>query len=535
MRRLFLFLALLFLGCASVAAQVNPRDFGWKDALSGVKKAEVLYNAHQYAVQHDTYVDYSGLKVIDIEITKNFKSIPLTSFNDFSGVTFNVKNTGKDVPLFTMTQKATKVSVAKGLLDGNDFRSIPALSKGEYVLIIQDKNPWVDQRVGHTYSHIRKDVLWIKDGKSTNRVISSYNTPEADPVCSFCKVTSPRVFIGNFVLNRAKGSTKRTDCVLIQGAAHIRFENIQVNTPESEIVHDATFKVEDCVDVSFENITINGTYSKSNSFGYAFNFNNVWNTSFVRVNGRGEWGVMGHNNMSDTYLSGCNINRFDIHCYGRNLYLSDCVIDGGEKGWFCGGSGIYGTIKYDRCQFVNANPIYYGDSYKTYVGAHIVLNDCVFDVTSKKNAVFYTRVFNNNMNPRKGLTQKCLPNIEINNLTINVPKGVRKVFLMNLESSPAYSKSIGYIDHVTINGLIINSQDAPSKVSFSLCNVPIITDREINVSIDGMQAPGVVTSLKMSSNHVDRIKIKKSEFSVKEDYKEGSRVRSRRSKLSIVK
>ena len=66
-------------------------------------------------------------------------------------------------------------------------------------------------------------------------------------------------------------------------------------------------------------------------------------------------------------------------------------------------------------------------------------------------------------------------------------------------------------------------------------NVPIITDREINVSIDGMQAPGVVTSLKMSSNHVDRIKIKKSEFSVKEDYKEGSRVRSRRSKLSIVK
>ena len=81
----------------------------------------------------------------------------------------------------------------------------------------------------------------------------------------------------------------------------------------------------------------------------------------------------------------------------------------------------------------------------------------------------------------------------------------------------------------------INTQDAPSKVSFALCNVPIITDREINVSINGMQASGVVTSLKMSANHIDRIKIKKSEFSVKEDYKEGSRIRSRRSKLSIVK
>ena len=73
MKRNLLLFGVFILCCVISSAQVTPRDFGWNDALSGVKKAEVLYNAHQYAVQHDTYVDYSGLKEIDIEITKNFK------------------------------------------------------------------------------------------------------------------------------------------------------------------------------------------------------------------------------------------------------------------------------------------------------------------------------------------------------------------------------------------------------------------------------------------------------------------------------
>ena len=530
---LFTILLVLLSGGFLCRGQVKLKDFGWDKARNGAERAGVLYEAHKYAADHGSYVDYSGYKIIDIEITKGFKSIPLSDYNDFCGVVFNVKNTWKDLPLFTFTQKETPVAVGKKLLDGTNFRSIRELANGEYILIIKDQTPWVDKRVGHDYAHIRKDIIWIKDGRSANKVISGYNTPESAPACSFCPVSSTDKVIANFTLNRNKESTKRTDCMLVQRQAHLRIRNIIINTPSGALTHDAAFKIEDCVDVTLSDIKVNGTYSKSDSFGYAFNFNNIWNTRFVRVDGYGEWGVMGHNNLSDTYLVQCHINRFDIHCYGRNLYLTDCVIDGGEKGWFCGGSGIYGTIQCDRCHYINAYPIYYGDSYKTAVGAEIVLNDCIFDVRPQKNAIFYTRVLNSNINPRPGLSQKCLPNITINNMTVNVPKGVKKVYLMDMYRQPTYEGTVGYMKRITINGLTVNAEDPASQVSFLFSSVPLVTEKGVSVSIKNMKAENAVVSMKCSSNRTDKVKIRQSDFLVKENYREGLRVRTRGSNIRV--
>ena len=328
-------------------------DFGWRDARTGSERAAVLYKAQSYAVDNNAYIDYSGIKVIDIEITKEFKSIPLGVYNDFCGTVINVTNHWKDVALFEMKNLSTHITVKRHHLDGQIFTDYPELSRKEILLVIEDENPWVDKRVGHSQGHIRKDALLIKKGRSRNTVISSYNNGESAPRCVYYKNVSETKYIRNFTLNRTSESSRITYCVFVQGQAHLRFENIVVNTPPSALYYDMVFRIYDAADVEFRNVQINGTYSQADKYGYGFYLNNIWKTTFVNVTGYGVWGVTGNNNLSDTFLKDCAINRFDIHCYGRNVSLMDCVLGGGDRGWYCGGSSIFGTIRYERCHFIS--------------------------------------------------------------------------------------------------------------------------------------------------------------------------------------
>lgn len=417
-----------------------------------------------------------------------------------------VKNDAKDITLFDLTRKAVPIGVDKRLLDGRCFRSIPELCQGEHLLIIKDNNLWVDNRVGHDYGHTRKDVLLIKNGRSRNRVVSSYNNPQSSPSCTIVEVPLEPCQIGNFTLTRAAGSKFKTYCIKAQGVAHLMIVNIVINTPENDLSGDRAIRVLDCADVTLKNIAINNTYSQSNKYGYGININNAWNTHLVNVKGTAKWGVLGNNNLSDTYLTNCQLNRFDIHCYGKNVNMKDCIFDGGSIGWYCGGSSIYGTVQYDHCTFVNCTPFAMGDSYKTAVGAEVVFNDCVFNVTKKKHSIVRTRVLNSNLNPRQGLSKKCLPNVEINNMTINVPKGVKKVFLYDV-GDVTYSGSVGYLHNVKINGLTIICDDVYSKIEFGFIDAPIKTDRHIKVSVSNFVAPNANVVPVVSSSSRNRVKL----------------------------
>lgn len=469
----------------------------------------MLYDAQTDAIKKGATVDYSGIKRIELEITNNFKSIPLTGNDDFNGIEFEVKNDAKDVTLFDLTRKAVPVSVEKRLLDGRCFRSIHELCHGEHLLIIKDNNLWVDNRVGHDYGHTRKDVLLIKNGRSMNRVVASYNNPESSPSCTMVEVPSEPCQIGNFTLTRAAGSKCKTYCLKVQGVAHLMIENIVINTPENELSGDRAIRVLDCADVTLKNVTINNTYSQSNKYGYGININNAWNTHLINIKGTAKWGVLGNNNLSDTYLTNCYLNRFDIHCYGKNVFIADCSFDGGAHGWYCGGSSIYGIVQYDRCSFVNCTPFAMGDSYKTAVGADVVFNDCVFNVTKKKHSIVRTRVLNSNLNPRKGHSKKCLPNVEINNMTINVPKGVKKVFLYDV-GDVTYSGSVGYVQNVKINGLKIICDDVDCKIEFGFIDIPINTDNQIKVEVKNFVAPNANVVPVISSSCSNHVKLAKS-------------------------
>jgi hypothetical protein len=75
------------------------------------------------------------------------------------------------------------------------------------------------------------------------------------------------------------------------------------------------------------------------------------------------------------------INRFDIHCYGRDIAFKNVEFFDLYNQY----SSVFGTISHDHCTFTNFVPVLNGGSYNAFVGHDIVFNDCVFNATEKKN------------------------------------------------------------------------------------------------------------------------------------------------------
>ena len=509
-------LILLSLIAAAAAAigkdKISLEDYGWSSAKSGIQRAKVLYNAQSAAVKARTSVDYSGITSIYLEISSDFISIPLTGRDDFKGVVFYVVNNSKNVPLFACVRNPKRISIPKRIIDGTNFSSFPELREGERLIVIEDKNPWVDNRIGYNYGHTRKDVLLTSSGRAVNTVIAPYNNSQSAPECSFYEVSADSFYVRNFTLNRAASSTFKTICLDIQGLAHVEVSGITINTPESDLTSDYAIRLRDCADVTLSDVTINGTYSKENKYGYGINFNNLWNTRFIRVTGTAPWGVMGNNNMSETYLQGCSINRFDIHCYGRDVNMIDCVFDGGMHGWYSGGSSIFGVIQYDRCIFRNCTPIAYGDSYKVAVGADVIFNDCEFYVSKKHNAVFSTKLLGVAENPRPGLSQKSLPNIEINRMIVHVPEGVECVYLYSVGSESKYNSKVGFLRRIKIHGLMFDCASPSQDLAFKLFSTPVNTDKNQLIEVTGLDAPGITLVPNVTINKKNKVRIRNSSF-----------------------
>lgn len=507
-------------------------DFGWSHLKTGAERARVLYEIQNEAVLTKTPVDYSGISEIDIEITSDFKSIPLLGCEDFKHIVFNVTNNAKDVKLFSLVGGLENIEVEKKLLDGKYFGKINSFKGKEILLVIKDNNPWVDNRTGYDYGHYRKDVLLIRNAKSLNSVINTYNNCFSDPICSYC-VVSPNVkYVRNFTINRVEGSTYKTSCIEVKAQSHVVISNIKINTPDSDLYGDYAILIRDCADITLKDIEINGTYSQSNKYGYGIHIDNVWNILFENVKGVARWGVMGTKNVNNITLLNCSLNRFDIHCYGKDVYLKNCIFDGGKKGWYCGGTSIFGTIQYDSCTFINCNPIRYTESYKTSVGAEVIFNDCVFYASSSKNSIFYTGSLQEEKNTRNEVSKKCLPNITINNMKIIVPSGLNKICLYdigrqsNQGTDVLYKDKVGYINKIQIGGLTIVQDNPNDELAFEIFSEPILSENKIKLQIiDSKLKNTSIINTVMTTNNKSSILIKNTIFDDIQEEKDFVKIR----------
>ncbi len=483
--------SVLMTGCAGMKsnmgqmAPVSPFDFGLANAKTGVERYRVLYETHKAASTSGRYVSYEGINSLEIEIPSDARSIPLSSVNDFAGVELTVLNKGRDINLFSFERSPAPVSVLKSDIDRGDFHAYPQLRKGKILLVIEDENPWVENREGYSYGHTRKDILLLNEGRAVNQTIMPYDNALSSPKCSYYEVSS--FSLSNLTFCRKEGSSCKTFLFFIRGFDDVRLCNIEVRTPESNMTSDAVMRLYDCTNVSIENVAIDGTYSKTDHSGYAFSLNNIWSLRVNRLQSRANWSVFGTNNVQKVQMENSRTNNFDIHCYGKDLEFSHVQFNGR----FVQLASVFGDIVFRDCTFTDARAITNGMSYNAYVGYDLTLENCTFNATRSKRIILDCGRLDDNVNVRKELSKRCLPNISIKNLTINVLEEIGEVYLMYFRTEGEFTRTIDYFSSIDIDGVSFNYPDGiTTPASFYISNVPLPLSKEPKGSIRNVDVIG---------------------------------------------
>lgn len=435
----------------SVKCAVNPLQYGLNEAKTGEDRYLVLLRTHQEAQRLGVSVSYDGIKRIDLSIPSNAKPIPLTHNTDFAGVIIRVDNRQKGLYLFSLSTKLTPVAVGGKEIDNGDFSNNPILSTGSKLLVITDKNPWVDNRRGHDYGATRKDIMLVSKRKGGNPTVQSYCTKASSPECYYCDVDeSVKTVFKNVTLERTATSTEKTNLVRIENQCNVELKSITINTPEGTgLSRDRAVFIANCVNVSLSDITINGTYSLTGTYGYGVSLDNIYNLRVNNMFARANWGVFGNNNINKAVLTNCDINRFDIHCYGKDISFKKCnFVD-----LFNQLASVYGEVTFTDCIFTGFKPILIASSYNSYTAFEAKFENCVFNFDENHCSVIDFSGFEKEINTRPELQEKCLPNVTIKNCRVNMIDGCKKWYVYNTKKTKGYEGRFSYLSKVVIEGV----------------------------------------------------------------------------------
>ena len=472
-----LFLALLQIVSALSSRCLSPLEFGYASAINGVQRYEVLLKTHEAAIKMGVGVTYAGISQIDLDIPKSSKPIPLGDYTDFAGAVISVTNNVNNHYLFEIDNETERIVLTKKQFTKEGFSHVRRLKKGLHILIVEDRSPWIRQRRGYQYGVNRKDIILIEDGVAKNQPIQPYSNAFSKPQFQIADVSSSERIIKGLTLNRMKNSKCMTYLCRASNINNIRFQDITVNTPaESNLTGDRVFNIQNCTNVFFDNVVINGTYSSKDKFGYGICLDNVWNSHFSRLKTSSEWGIFGNNNINYSVLEDSDINRFDIHCYGRDVYAINTTF----RNLYNQFSSFYGTLSYRSCAFIDFVPVLFESSYSSYTFFNLEMRDCFLKVD--KSRPYLIRAGNPSLlddNARVELRNASWPNITLENLSIELPKGQKDWTLFYVNGNN--HNSIDGIDSIVIKGLEIRGTGKKDVIFFS--NRKIKTKNSIKVSI----------------------------------------------------
>lgn len=492
--RLTLFLLVVVLNsCPVFALQIHlinnniwkdlsPLDYGLEKAESGEERYKVLLKTHKAAVAAGVNVDYSGINEIELEIPKGSPRIPLTKTNDFKGCIFRIRNNTQKSWLFSAYANRIPINIDKSLIDKGDFRSVPELESASYLLLIEDKSPWVQNRRGRDYGHQRKDVLLLRNGMAQNSVIMPYNNDMSVPVCSYIKVEEVPLVIRNITVYRDSLCKQVTNIFYISGYDNVQLSDIEIFTPKNALSGDNAIRIYDSTNVTMRNILINGTYSQENQSGYGISLLNVWNYKAYNISGKGNWGIFGTNNMNTVSIYDSDINRFDIHCYGKDCYFENVNFSDVNNQF----GSVFGSIIFNNCSFTNFTPLVNRASYYSYVPYDIYLNHCVFNVTKSKRYLFHMGEVSDDVNVRRELSRKCWPNIYIKELTVNIPGEVDEFGIITSKVIGKPKTQFDYISKIQIKGLTINVSPETILKRILLCKYKVNLSKALELILDNI-------------------------------------------------
>lgn len=478
MRYTILTFLLFFFAFSLFAKTISPLNYGLQQAKTGEERFRVLYQTHYIAKKNSWEVSYKGIKEIKIEIPSDAKSILLGNITNFNNVVITVSNTKKDkFYLFELSQELHSVTVTKAMLDAYDFKHVEELRHGYKLLVIDDKNPWVENREGYDYGAKRKDILLLKNGISTNETIAPYNNDSSKPSCSYVEATLDQKLISNVTLNRTEESTAKTCLVKVMNMNNVLVQGITINTPNPhDLYGDSAIGIYNCTNISVKNVSFHQTYSLSNKFGYGIFMNNVWNSWFDGINCEAKWGIFGNYNINLAHVSNSKINRFDTHCYGKDCYLSNCDI----TQFGIAESSFMGEIVFSQCTFKKAFVCLARTDYNAFTPFRIILKECNIYLDKHHTNLINLGNINPKTNKRKELGQKCSPSLHIINTKIYLSDDLSNWALCRLGAESGDSP-FDVIGDIKVDGLKVIGKNA----NLMVFNRPIKCRNSVSIDIKG--------------------------------------------------
>ena len=474
---------------SSQGEPLNPLAFGLNDAADGKQRYEALYNCHKAAYESQRGVSYAGIDTIYLEIPDGAQTMPLSYNTDFAGAVIFVRNdSDKDITLFALggEQPAKEIRLDSRLLDSGDFRSVAEFLSGDYLLIVNDDEPWTF-REGYDYSVYRADLIYLHDGHSLNLPVTSYTGAKAKPRFSWVPITTEPKTIQNVTIHRGRNEKHKTYCFSVSNQNNVTVRNVHITTPKTKFNADGAISLHNCANCTIMDVTVDSTYSYPGGYGYAISMGNVWNTSFVRFVADAAWGVFGSNNVSATTLRECDVNRFDIHCYGRDARFVDCTFRNKQTQF----SSMYGKVIFDSCHFIDCIPVRIRSSYNAYTPFDIYIRHCTFDATVRHHALVNVMLLSTDPNPRPELAARCWPNVYVEDLTVNLPFLTRRIEILEPTGTLSECKKpVDYIRSIEINGLRTLRKGKPERCDLYFSKRRFLTKEAFRVNYKNVDLSG---------------------------------------------
>lgn len=466
-------------------ANVSPIQFGILEAKNNTDRYKILYNTHIKALELGVNVDYRDIDTLLIEIPNNSFPIPLTQRNDFQNLTLIVTNNSNKQFLFELVHSVwDTVTVDKKMVESRDFSAVSEIAEGDYLVQLQDLKPWIENRDGYSYGANRKDILVIRDGFAQNRPIASYSTDSTKLIALYCPTNANLKTVSNLTIIRDTSSSQKTYCFNFEGVNNLKISNLKIITSNPKNFYaDEAISISNSVNILVEDVVIDGTYSQISKYGYGILMDNVWNSAFVRLRASADWGIFGTNNLSNTTLRNCEINRFDIHCYGRDVFIYNTKFSKLYNQF----SSVFGTVLFENCRFKNFIPVLIETSYNAYTGFDLKFNNCTFEATPLRNYLVSIGKLDSKPNPRPELASKSWPNVQIQNMTVKVDNKISKVFLFYPKGTVSDNLAVDYINSLSINGLRFVYSDTAHLADFVIVNNPIKSKKAISYNINNLE------------------------------------------------
>lgn len=417
MNRLFLVIIYIVLQATPIQAKpqiISPTQFGLMEAATGEERYHVLYKTHSEAIKMGYNIVYKGIDTIKIDIPRDAKPIPLAEETDFGNTVIVVRNNSMNYTLFSMQNPIEKYDTRIEFIEGK--KKID--ETGTFLVLLEDSVPWVKNRKGYDYGFIRKDILYVNKGEVKGSVISSYRTTESKPLISRSFVSTSSKIIQNLSVLRDSESTYKTFVIKIENQYNVIINNISIKTPPNKWFGDMAIRLDNCYKVRVNNTSIEGTYSQKDKYGYGITLINVSDVVVDNLKANADWGIFGNNNVSNITLNNCDINRFDVHCYGKDIFIKKCVF----RNLYNQFSSMYGTVSFTNCEFIDFVPVLFEPSYNAYTKFNLRFKNCKI-VAGKKRCYLISggNVDTNTDGSREELRKQEYPNLFIDGLEVTMP------------------------------------------------------------------------------------------------------------------